>query len=151
MGELILCNQNMAAFPYYVEEAAIGVYSLEELSYYICHNVYLLRSDFMNEDLCNWLERELKLKDAADALREIVRKGGTLSEFVTCLLSQSGYCDRMQIAQIAQQIAELEEQKNAIKVEHSEVSAAEPGMKICPVCGAESDSKFCPKCGAPMD
>lgn len=90
MGELILCNQNMAAFPYYVEEAAIGVYSLEELSYYICHNVYLLRSDFMNEDLCNWLERELKLKDAADALREIVRKGGTLSEFVTCLLSQSG-------------------------------------------------------------
>lgn len=48
-------------------------------------------------------------------------------------------------------IAELEEQKNAIKVEHSEVSAAEPGMKICPVCGAESDSKFCPKCGAPMD
>ncbi len=108
MGELILCNQNMAAFPYYVEEAAIGVYSLEELSYYICHNVYLLRSDFMNEDLCNWLERELKLKDAADALREIVRKGGTLSEFVTCLLSQSGYCDRMQIAQIAQQIAELE-------------------------------------------
>ena len=108
MGELILCNQNMAAFPYYVEEAAIGVYSLEELSYYICHNVYLLRSDFMNEDLCNWLDRELKLKDAADALREIVRKGGTLSEFVTCLLSQSGYCDRMQIAQIAQQIAELE-------------------------------------------
>ena len=62
MGELILCNQNMAAFPYYVEEAAIGVYSLEELSYYICHNVYLLRSDFMNEDLCNWLEWELKLK-----------------------------------------------------------------------------------------
>ena len=104
MGELILCNQNMAAFPYYVEEAAIGVYSLEELSYYICHNVYLLRSDFMNEDLCNWLDRELKLKDAADALREIVRKGGTLSEFVTCLLSQSGYCDRMQIAQIAQQL-----------------------------------------------
>ena len=37
MGELILCNQNMAAFPYYVEEAAIGVYSLEELSCYICH------------------------------------------------------------------------------------------------------------------
>lgn len=48
-------------------------------------------------------------------------------------------------------IAELEEQKNAIKAEHGEVSAVEPGMKVCPVCGAESDSKFCPKCGAPMD
>ena len=39
--------------------------------------------------------------------------------------------------ELRQQIAELEEQKNAIKVEHSEVSAAEPGMKICPVCGRE--------------
>ena len=56
-----------------------------------------------------------------------------------------------QDAATAAPVAELEEQKNAIKVEHSEVSAAEPGMKICPVCGAESDSKFCPKCGAPMD
>ena len=28
MGELILCNQNMAAFPYYVEEAAHGLYEL---------------------------------------------------------------------------------------------------------------------------
>ena len=37
MGELILCNQNMAAFPYYVEEAAIGVYSLEELSLSLIH------------------------------------------------------------------------------------------------------------------
>ena len=43
MGELILCNQNMAAFPYYVEEAAIGVYSLEELSYYICRSIRLER------------------------------------------------------------------------------------------------------------
>ena len=49
-------------------------------------------------------------------------------------------------------IAELEEQKNAIKVEHVEGSAAEAGavVKTCPVCGAESDSKFCPQCGAPM-
>ncbi len=44
MGELILCNQNMAAFPYYVEEAAIGVYSLEELSYYICHKCFSICS-----------------------------------------------------------------------------------------------------------
>ena len=57
------------------------------------------------------------------------------------------------IAASKTRIAELEEQKNAIKVEHMEepVVEAEPVMKVCPVCGAESDSKFCPKCGAPMD
>ena len=48
-------------------------------------------------------------------------------------------------------IAELEEQKNAIKTEPVVEAEAEPAVKACPVCGAESDSKFCPKCGAPME
>ena len=48
-------------------------------------------------------------------------------------------------------IAELEEQKNAVKNEPGVEVEAEPAVKACPVCGAESDSKFCPKCGAPME
>ena len=48
-------------------------------------------------------------------------------------------------------IAELEEQKNAVKTEPVVEAEAEPAIKACPVCGAESDSKFCPKCGAPME
>ena len=48
-------------------------------------------------------------------------------------------------------IAELEEQKNAVKAEAAEEAEAEPVAKACPVCGAESDSKFCPKCCAPME
>ena len=42
-------------------------------------------------------------------------------------------------------IAELEEQKNAIKVEHSEVSAAEPGMKALPWINAYTENQ-----GRPM-
>ena len=48
-------------------------------------------------------------------------------------------------------IAELEEQKNAVKTEPVVEAEAEPAVKACPVCGAESDSKFCPKCGAPIE
>ena len=48
-------------------------------------------------------------------------------------------------------IAELEEQKNAVKTEPVVEVEAEPAVKACPVSGAESDSKFCPKCGAPME
>ena len=47
-------------------------------------------------------------------------------------------------------IAELEEQKTAVKSEsavEAEGAVVEPAAKVCPVCGAESDSKFCPKCG----
>ena len=37
MGELILCRQSIAANPYFIEDGALNVYSLEELSYYIAH------------------------------------------------------------------------------------------------------------------
>lgn len=46
MGELILCRQSIAANPYFIEDGALNVYSLEELSYYIAHNVYLLNAEF---------------------------------------------------------------------------------------------------------
>ena len=88
--------------------------------------------------------KTVREKEVADLIKE-ARGFGDLSE-------NSEYDEaKNEQGKLYSRIAELEEQKNAIKVEHSEVSAAEPGMKICPVCGAESDSKFCPKCGAPMD
>ncbi len=42
MGELLLCHETIAALPYYIEEIGINIYSMEELSYYISGNVYLL-------------------------------------------------------------------------------------------------------------
>ena len=60
MGELILCNQTLAALPYYFENVSLNVYSLEEICYYLEKNLYLLDSDFMSEELCVWIEKELK-------------------------------------------------------------------------------------------
>lgn len=120
MGELILCNQMLAALPYYIDEAGFGIYSLEELSYYIENNLYLLESDFMNEDLCTWIDKELKLPKAATELREIYRRDGTLSEFVECLLKQSGYLSAAQIRQI---VASLENMENKSEFERIKMKA----------------------------
>ena len=37
-----------------------NVYSLEELCYYIENNTYLLEKDFMTEELCTWVGKEIK-------------------------------------------------------------------------------------------
>ncbi len=108
MGELILCNQMLAALPYYIEEAALGIYSLEELSYYIENNLYLLEANFMSEELCTWIDKELQLHEAAAKLREIYRGDGTLSEFVECILKQSGYLSTAQIQQIVRALKDME-------------------------------------------
>lgn len=108
MGELILCNQMLAALPYYIEEASLNIYSLEELSFYIENNIFLLEVDFMNEELCTWIDKELRLTEAAERLRNICRGGGTLAEFVECILSQSGYLGGQQIRQLISVLKNME-------------------------------------------
>lgn len=108
MGELILCSQALAALPYYLESASLNIYSLEELSYYIENNLYLLGTEFMSEELCNWLEKELGLKETAQKLQDICKKNGTLSEFVLCMLGESGYCTRQKLQQIKTALQEME-------------------------------------------
>lgn len=120
MGELILCSRTLAALPYYIEQASLNIYSLEELSYYIENNLYLLEMDLMRGELCNWIDKELRLTELAEKLREICLRQGTLAEFVTCILSQSGYCTKEKIRQIA---AALEEMENKSEYECCKIKA----------------------------
>ena len=108
MGELILCNQVLAALPYYIDNASLNVYSMEELSYYIENNLFLLEGDFMDEELCNWIDKEMGMVREAEHLRDICRNGGTLSEFVGYILEQSGYSRPERIRQIMEALKELE-------------------------------------------
>lgn len=103
-----MCRQALAALPFYLEDASLNIYSLEELSYYIENNLYFLGKEFMSEELCGWLEKELGLKDTAEKLRDICRQNGTLFEFVMCILQESGYCPKEKILQIAKSLQEME-------------------------------------------
>ena len=89
MGELILCNQEIAAMPYYLESVSCNVYSLEELSYCIETQLYLIDAEIMNEELCDWIEKELKEKELAKRLKEIIQKEGSFVDFVELLLRES--------------------------------------------------------------
>lgn len=109
MGELLLCNEPIAAMPYYIDGVSVNIYSLEELCYYISQNTYLLERDFMNEELCTWLERELHLIRLADRLRELMNTNGRLSDFISAILKECGYCTRTEIQNIYSVIMEMEE------------------------------------------
>ena len=97
MGEMIYCRCPIAATPYYIEEVSLNVYSLEELSYYIQHNVYLLNQDFMSQDLCNWIGRELGLKTLMNELQEMITEGKPLHIFVGKILMETGYLTNAEI------------------------------------------------------
>lgn len=109
MGELLLCNEAIAAMPYFIEDVSLNLYSLEELSYYIMNNVYLIDRDFMNEELCTWISSEVKLPKLAAKLREIMHGNGPVSDFCLEILKESGYCTMQEIQQIIFAIRQMEQ------------------------------------------
>ena len=113
MGELILCGRPIAASPYYEEELSVNVYSLEELSYYIFHNVYLLNTDFMSVDLCKWIGRELSMKELSDEMLSLLRDNVPLHIFVGKLLNACGYLSATEIRDTTEIIAAFENKSDA--------------------------------------
>ena len=112
MGEILICNEPIAALPYYIEGISWNVYSLEELCYYVEQNTLLLEKDFMNEELCTWIGKEVKNLKLAEQLRDIMRMDGRLSEFVSALLIECGYCSRDTIKEIIRVVKEMEEKSD---------------------------------------
>lgn len=112
MGELLICNEPIAALPYYIEGVSWNIYSLEELCYYVENNTYLLEKDFMTEELCTWIGKEINNLKLAERLRDIMRMDGRLSEFVLALLVECGYCPKDTIKEIVRIIREMEEKSD---------------------------------------
>lgn len=69
MGCLILCRNQKAEHPYYVEELGLNLYSGEELSYYIYHNLMLIGDDFLDERLFRFIGQELGMTELETKLR----------------------------------------------------------------------------------
>lgn len=113
MSTLIYCQNALSATPYYIEEASLNVYSLEELSYYMLNNVYLLSTKLMNAELCNWIGRELKMPKLATDLLGLVQNNAPLHIFVGHILSANGYASAKEIKDILAIISTFENKSEA--------------------------------------
>lgn len=108
MGELIYCKNSIAKTPYYIEDAGLNIYSLEELSYYIYHNPFLIDKALMSDEFILWMQQELKETEAAKQLTELKDGNSPLHLFVGRVLNTCGYLSRSEIRQTMELIAEIE-------------------------------------------
>ena len=108
MGELILCRAPLTASPYYIEEKSLNIYSLEELSYYLAHNIYLLRPDFINPDLIQWIGEDLGEKKLAEELQGLLGRKAPLHIFVSRILEETGYLTPPEIQRTVREIETFE-------------------------------------------
>lgn len=103
-----LCQTKLAETPYYIENISTNIYSLEELCYYIYHNIFLLDTTIVNEGLCEWLRDELELKKLYGSLCKELEEGHSLGDFVLPIFKEINYLTHQEFKVFNNQLLRLE-------------------------------------------
>lgn len=112
MGSLILCHKQQAEHPYEITRIHCKIYSIEELCFYLCNNLYLIDYTIMNEQLCIWLDEELALHDLAQQLMDVIQMRGSIEKFVLTILTNSKMYGENEMIRIQNVLERLKNQKD---------------------------------------
>ena len=127
MGSLILCHKKRAKQPYEISRIHMRIYTLEELCYYICNNLYLLDYTIINRSLCDWIRDELELKPLAKQLREALNQNCSTEQFVLMILRESTIYATAEINKIQGILERLQNQKDVERAKYKADSLQESG------------------------
>lgn len=112
MGSLVLCRDRHATHPYEISRIHCKIFTIEELCYYLCNNLYLIDYTIMNEQLCTWLEEELGMGELAGMLRDELRLHGSVEKFVLTILKYSRIYREPEMIRIQNVLERLKNQKD---------------------------------------
>lgn len=112
MGSLVLCHDRHAVHPYEITRIHCKIYTIEELCYYLCNNLYLIDYTIMNEQLCAWLEEQLGMDELAGQLRDVIRMRGSVEKFVLTILKSSKIYREPEMIRIQNVLERLKNQKD---------------------------------------
>lgn len=110
MGGMILCRSEYSKIPYYIEGADINVYSIEEISYFLYNDIYLVGADFFCEDLFVFIEKNIREPELALRLRSLKEKKAQLSELVLTVLGYVDFYSDKEISKIKGLLEKLDTQ-----------------------------------------
>ncbi|MEE0693713.1 MAG: hypothetical protein U0M33_12580 [Lachnospiraceae bacterium] len=110
-----LCLQKQAEKPYYIENIRTGIYSLEELCFYLYHNICLIDDTIMNEGLCDWIRDELGLARLYRQLYAQLDKNDGAVFFIMPIFREAGYLSQQEMREYQERLAKLEVQSEDMK------------------------------------
>lgn len=116
MSGYILCQVKRAKLPYYIENISINIYSIEELCFYFYHNIYLLDSTILNEELCFWIRDQLGLKKLADNLyKHLDDDDMKVGDFILPVFKEINYLSLEEFRKLNQQIQQLAKEPEVLR------------------------------------
>lgn len=130
MSGYILCQTKKAKVPYYIENISTNIYTLEELCYYLYHNLYLIDQTIINEGLCKWLSEELGLSELAEKLRPNLGKFASAEDILYPIFKEINYLSYEELRELNGELMKLDMQEPSVREKHKGDSLVENGMYV---------------------
>lgn len=107
MGKLILCSGARTMIPYGFASTGVRVYSIEELCYYLFNHIYLIEEEIFSDALIDWIDKELKLTERAEKLRQLKLRNADVKTIVTVILCSADYYTEAEIKGLLKKLDEI--------------------------------------------
>lgn len=101
MGAVLLCKQEQAKTPYYIESMGIRLYSMEELAYFLYQNIYLVDKRMLGARLWDWIRTEIGNGELAERLKKGAEAGSSLQNMVLTILRSVNYHTPEELEQLS--------------------------------------------------
>ena len=107
MGLVTICKYKRAKTPLYVEQAGLNLYSLEELSWFLYHNICLVDRQLFDERLCSWLAEEIEYPELAHRIRNGISAGTNFQNLVLSVAGASDLFSNRQLTELGDRLKGL--------------------------------------------
>lgn len=107
MGLVMICRGRRVGTPLLVGQTGLGLYSIEELAWYLYHNICLIERRFFDERLCRWLDEELEEKELARRMKSGIEARTSLSNLVMLVIGASDLYTGQEMTELKEKIRSL--------------------------------------------
>lgn len=109
MGKVILCAGKTARNPYYFLSTGTRVYTIEELCYYIYHNIETVSEELVCPELVAFLRNELGLEERANQLEKLYATHAGIKDIIVLILCSADFYEEEEIRQLLSELDSLNE------------------------------------------
>ena len=107
MGLVTICKYKRTSTPFFIEQAGISLYSLEELAWFLYHNICLADRQMFGERLCRWLSEEAGCTDLARRIQNGVAAGSSFQNLVVSVVGAADLFDGRELSELGERIRSL--------------------------------------------
>lgn len=107
MGKLILCTGNRTMRPYVFGTTGCRIYSIEELCYYICNNLYFIDESLFSDSFLHWIGSELGLTGRAEKLEQLKVQRAEFKTLLAAVLCSCDYYSEQEIKRFLMMVDEI--------------------------------------------